>query len=226
MYKLLVIEDQVDLLKGLEINLQAEGYNVLKALRGDVGLKLAMSENPDLILLDIMLPGLNGLDICRELRTRGFEHPIIMLTAKSEEIDRVLGLEIGADDYVTKPFSLRELLARIRVRLRRQMTRTKMPSRYSFGSVEIDFEHMQTSIGGEELLMTAKEYDLLGLFVRNKGEILTRDRILAEIWGEECHVANRTVDAHILRLRQKIEKNPAEPQYILTIYGEGYKFVG
>ncbi|HET6975277.1 MAG TPA: response regulator transcription factor [Pyrinomonadaceae bacterium] len=226
MNKILVIEDQEDLINGLALNLEREGYKVAKALRGDVGIKLAMNHDPDLIVLDVMLPGMSGLDVCRELRARGFERPIIMLTAKSEEIDRVVGLELGADDYVVKPFGLRELLARIRVRLRRQASSRPMPARYVFGKVEINFETMCATRTGEQVVMTAKEYDVLRFFVRCKGEVLTRDRILNEVWGEECHVHSRTIDAHILKLRQKLENNPAEPEYILTVHGEGYKFVG
>jgi DNA-binding response OmpR family regulator len=227
MHKILVIEDQEDLVNGLAVNLEREGYQVAKALRGDTGVKLAMSQDPDLILLDVMLPGMSGLDVCRELRTRGFENPIIMLTAKGEEIDRVVGLEIGADDYVTKPFGLRELLARIRVRLRRRQTSSRgLPARYIFGKVDIDFEQMRTTREGKAVVMTAKEYDLLGFFVRRKGEVLTREQMLQEVWGAECHVAQRTVDAHILKLRQKLEDAPAEPEFILTVYGVGYRFVG
>jgi two-component system, OmpR family, alkaline phosphatase synthesis response regulator PhoP len=226
MTKILVIEDEADLLAGLEINLTREGYEVAKASRGDTGLAMAMSENPDLIVLDVMLPGMNGFDVCRELRQRGFERPVIMLTAKSDEIDKVLGLEIGSDDYVTKPFGLRELLARIRVRLRRQSRSTKTPAQYSFGSINVDFDQMRTTSGEKPVELTAKEYDLLGFFVRHRGEVLTRDRILNDVWGYNCHVAPRTVDAHILKLRHKLEKDPANPDYILTIYGEGYKFLG
>ena len=226
MYKILVIEDQEDLLNGLKVNLEIEGYQVAKALRGDTGLTMAMAQSPDLIVLDVMLPGMDGLDVCRELRRRGFENPIIMLTAKGDEIDRVVGLEVGADDYVTKPFGLRELLARIRVRLRRQPPSRRLLARYVFGAVEIDFEQMRATRKGKPVVMTAKEFDLLGFFVRCKGEVLTRDRMLNEVWGTECHVAPRTVDAHILKLRQKLEESPAEPKYILTVYGEGYKFVG
>lgn len=226
MHRILIIEDQEDLIDGLAVNLEREGYHVAKALRGDIGIKLALSQDPDLIVLDVMLPGMNGLDVCRELRGRGFERPIIMLTAKGEEIDRVVGLEIGADDYVTKPFGLRELLARIRVRLRRQPPSRRVPARYVFGPIDIDFEQMRTTRNGKPAFMTAKEYDLMALFVRCKGEVLTRDRMLNQVWGNECHVAPRTVDAHILKLRQKLENNPAEPEYILTVYGEGYRFVG
>ena len=226
MQKILVIEDQEDLINGLALNLEREGYKVAKALRGDAGIKLAMNHDPDLVVLDVMLPGMSGLDVCRELRARGFERPIIMLTAKSEEIDRVVGLELGADDYVVKPFGLRELVARIRVQLRRQAPSRQPPARYVFGKVEINFETMCATRTGEHLVMTAKEYDVMRCFVRCKGEVLTRDRILNEVWGDECHVHSRTVDAHILKLRQKLEDNPGEPEYILTVHGEGYKFVG
>src|SRR6266404_481221 len=226
MHKILLIDDQEDLVNGLAVNLEREGYNVAKALRGDIGIKLAMSQHPDLIVLDVMLPGISGLDVCRELRERGFERPIIMLTAKGEEIDRVVGLEIGADDYMSKPFGLRELLARIHVRLRRQPPRRRLPARYALGAVDVDFEQMRATREGKPVVMTAKEYELLALLVRCKGEVLTRDRMLNEVWGEECHVAPRTIDHHVLKLRQKLENNPAEPEYLLTVYGGGYKFVG
>src|SRR5437868_13308976 len=163
MAKILIVDDQEDLANGLQVNLEREGFEVAKAFTGNAGLAMALSQNPDLIVLDVMLPGMNGLDVCRELRKRGFERPIIMLTAKSEEIDRVVGLEIGADDYVTKPFGLRELLARIRVRLRRQTSSVRVPSRYSFGDIEIDFEHFQASCSGVPVVMTSKEFELLGL---------------------------------------------------------------
>jgi len=227
MSKILIVEDQEDLLKGLEINLSKEGYQVLKATRGDTGLNLAIKENPDLIILDVMLPGMNGLDVCRELRQKGSEVPIIMLTAKSEEIDRVLGLEIGADDYVTKPFSLRELLARIRVCLRRQPPHPASTlGKYRFGRIEIDFEKLRATRQSDPLELTPREYDMLQLLIRCRGEVVTRDRMLNEVWGYEVYPTTRTVDTHILKLRQKVEDDPANPQYILTIYGEGYKFVG
>jgi two-component system alkaline phosphatase synthesis response regulator PhoP len=179
------------------------------------------------VLLDIMLPGMNGLDVCSELRRKGFEAPIIMLTAKSEEVDRVVGLEIGADDYVTKPFSRRELLARIRVRLRRQPPgASEQLARYRFGQIEIDFEKCLATRNGEPLDLTAREYDILRLMIRHRGEVITRDRMLNEIWGYDAYPATRTVDSHIVKLRQKIEDDPAEPKHILSIYGEGYKFVG
>jgi two-component system alkaline phosphatase synthesis response regulator PhoP len=227
MYKILIVEDEEELLRGLEISLSKEGYRILKATRGETGVKLAIKENPDLIILDVMLPGMSGLDVCRELRQKGTDVPIIMLTAKSEEIDRVVGLEIGADDYVTKPFSLRELLARIRVRLRRQPPRVnKGPTQYCFGDVKIDFEKFVAVRKGRPLDLTPREFDILRLLIQYRGEVVTRDRLLDEVWGYEAYPSTRTVDSHILKLRQKMEDDPANPRHILTIYGEGYKFVG
>src|SRR5215472_5324654 len=165
-YRILIVEDEEDLLKGLELNLAREGYQILTAATGEEGLRIALRENPHLVLLDIMLPGINGLDVCRELRHKGFDAPIIMLTAKSEEVDRVVGLEIGADDYVTKPFSRRELLARIRVRLRRQpAAASEQLAHYRFDQVEIDFEKCSPTRNGEPLELTAKEYDILRLMI-------------------------------------------------------------
>ena len=227
MYKILIVEDEEDLLNGLAINLEGEGYEVLKATRGDEGLKLGLETHPHLIILDVMLPEMNGFDVCRVLRQKGIETPVIMLTAKSEEIDRVVGLEIGADDYVTKPFSLPELLARIRARLRRlPPPDTGPPARYRFGDVEVDFEKHQTTRKGMPLNLTAKEYDILQLLIRCRGEVVTRDRMLAEIWGYEAYPTTRTVDNHILKLRKKLEDDPAASKYILSIYGQGYKFIG
>jgi DNA-binding response OmpR family regulator len=224
--RILIIEDEPDLLRGLALNLKAEGYNVLTASRGDAGVEQALRERPELILLDIMLPGMNGLDVCRELRRRGFDAPIIMLTARAEEMDRVVGLEIGADDYVTKPFGLRELLARIRVRLRRHAPVAEGGSKLRFGAVEVDFDKHEALRQGKRIDLTAKEFEVLRLLARHRGEIVTRDRLLEEVWGYESYPTTRTVDNHILRLRQKLEEDPSDPRYILSIYGEGYKFVG
>ena len=226
-YRILIVEDEEALSKGLELNLAREGYQVLTAASGEEGMRLALRENPHLVLLDIMLPGINGLDVCRELRSKGFDAPIIMLTAKSEEVDRVVGLEIGADDYVTKPFSRRELLARIRVRLRRQPAAApEQLARYRFNGIEIDFVKCSADKNGTPIDLTAREYDILRLMIRRRGEVISRDRMLNEIWGYNAYPASRTVDTHIVKLRQKIEDDPAEPKYILSIYGEGYKFVG
>ena len=221
--RILVIEDEPDLLRGLELNLKAEGYAVLTASRGDKGMEEALRERPELILLDIMLPGMNGLDVCRELRKRGFDAPIIMLTAKAEEVDRVVGLEIGADDYVTKPFGVRELLARIRARLRKRPGQDD--SRLRFGQVEVDFARHEVVNKGQRVELTGKELEVLRLLAAHRGEIVSRDRLLEEVWGYESYPTTRTVDNHILRLRQKLEENPSDPRYILSIYGEGYKLV-
>jgi two-component system alkaline phosphatase synthesis response regulator PhoP len=220
--RILIIEDEPDLLRGLALNLKAEGYGVLTASRGDAGVEQALRERPELVLLDIMLPGMNGLDVCRELRRKGFEAPIIMLTAKAEEVDRVVGLEIGADDYVTKPFGIRELLARIRARLRRH---APAAATLRLGPVEIDFDKHEAARLGQRVELTGKEFDVLRLLARHRGEIVTRDRLLEEVWGYETYPTTRTVDNHILRLRQKLEEDPSNPRYILSIYGEGYKLV-
>jgi DNA-binding response OmpR family regulator len=226
-HRILIIEDEPDLARGLEINLRGEGYEVVKAATGDAGVKLAFRENPHLVLLDVMLPGASGFDVCRELRQRGFDAPIIMLTAKGEEIDRVVGLELGADDYVTKPFGLRELLARIRVRLRRMPRRGEEGlARYRFGPIEVDFERCRAARHERPLELTGKEFDVLRLLIRHRGELVTRDRILNEVWGYDASPTTRTVDNHVLHLRQKLEDDPANPVYILSVYGEGYKFVG
>ena len=225
--RILIIEDEPDLLRGLALNLKAEGYEALTADRGDAGAEMALRERPDLILLDIMLPGMNGLDVCRELRRRGFDKPIIMLTAKAEEVDRVVGLEVGADDYLTKPFGLRELLARIRARLRRHTPGPEAESggKLRFGEVEVDFEKHEVTRRGNRVELTGKEFEVLRLLARHRGTIVTRDRLLEQVWGFESYPTTRTVDNHILRLRQKLEENPPDPRYILSIYGEGYKLV-
>jgi two-component system alkaline phosphatase synthesis response regulator PhoP len=225
--RILIVEDEPDLLNALTLNLKAEGFTVLTASRGDLAVEQALRERPDLMLLDIMLPGKNGLDVCRELRRKGFDAPIIMLTAKAEEVDRVVGLEIGADDYVTKPFGIRELLARIRVRLRRHTPApTETDAKLRFGKVIIDFDRHEAERAGERVELTAKEFDVLRLLARHPGEIVTRDRLLEEVWGYETYPTTRTVDNHILRLRQKLEDDPSNPRHILSIYGEGYKFIG
>jgi DNA-binding response OmpR family regulator len=226
MYRILIVEDQADLADGLEINFKKEGYTVLKASTGEEALKLVTRELPDLMVLDVMLPGMSGLDVCRELRSKSIEIPIIMLTAKSDEIDRVVGLEIGADDYMTKPFSLRELLARVRVRLRRQPPQTDVLARYRFGHVELDFEKGRATVHDELVDLTQKELEVMRFLIRNRGNVVSRERLLDEVWGYEVYPTTRTVDTHILRLRKKLEEDQANPQYILSIYGEGYKFVG
>jgi DNA-binding response OmpR family regulator len=229
MATILIVEDETDIARGIELNLKKEGFGVSRVARGDEAVDAVLRQNPDLILLDLMLPGMNGLDVCRSLRQRGLETPIIMLTAKGEELDRVLGLEIGADDYVTKPFSIRELLARIRVRLRRaqapRATRTVGPDHYRIGEVEIDFERRLATRAGTPLDMSPKELEVLRLLIRHRGDVVTRDTMLNEVWGYEATPTTRTVDTHIVKLRQKIEHGPANPTHILSVYGEGYKYI-
>ncbi len=226
MYKLLIVEDQADLAKGLEVNLKKEGYAVSKAGSGEEALKLVTQENPDLIILDVMLPGMSGFDVCRQLRSKSIEIPIIMLTAKSEEIDRVVGLELGADDYMTKPFSLRELQARVRARLRRQPAQGEIMPRYRFGNVEIDFEKYTVTVKNKTVDLTQKEFEIMRFLIRNRDTVVSRDRLLNEVWGYEAYPTTRTVDTHILKLRKKLEEDQANPKYILSVYGGGYKFVG
>jgi len=225
--KILIIEDEEDLVKGLKLNLADEEYEVDWASDGLEGLRKALQETPDLIILDIMLPEKNGLEVCRELRQKNIRIPIIMLTAKGEEIDKVVGLEIGADDYITKPFSVRELLARLKAHLRRAEREVNTPaSIYSFNDVEIDFAHFKARRKGKELDLTSTEMDILKYLIAHRGEVVTRDDLLDKIWGYDSYPTTRTIDNHILKLRKKIEDDPAHPRYILSVYGGGYRFVG
>jgi DNA-binding response OmpR family regulator len=224
--KILIIEDEEDLVKGLRLNLKDEGYQVVWASDGEQGLERVFKEKPDLILLDIMLPKKDGLAICRELREKKISIPIIMLTAKGEEIDKVVGLEIGADDYITKPFSVRELLARIKAHLRREERGARsIPDIFTFGDVEIDFNHLRVKRKDREWDLTSLEADVLKYFLSRPGEVVKRDDLLDKIWGYEKFPTTRTIDNHILKLRKKIEENPSHPRHILSVYGEGYRFV-
>lgn len=224
MPRILIIDDEPEMVRGLEDNLRFEGYQTLAATNGKDGLGLALREAPDLILLDIMMPEMSGWDVCRALRQKGIDVPVIMLTARGEEVDRVLGLELGADDYVTKPFSLRELLARVRAVLRRPGPRQKFEE-FAFGDVRLHLRGRQAFKAGKEIQLTRKEFDLLRYLVEHRGEVITRDRLLDEVWGYEHFPTTRTVDTHILRLRQKFEKDSERPAYILTVHGQGYKFI-
>ena len=225
MPRILIVDDEPEMVRGLEDNLRFEGYQTLAAANGKDGLALALREAPDLILLDIMLPEMSGWDVCRALRQKGVDVPVIMLTARGEEVDRVLGLELGADDYITKPFSLRELLARVRAVLRRPGPRRKFEE-FAFGDVRLHLRARQAFKGGREVRLTRKEFDLLRYLAEHRGEVLTRDRLLEEVWGYERFPTTRTVDTHILRLRQKFEPDPERPVHILTVHGQGYKFAG
>ena len=225
MPRILIIDDEPEMVRGLSDNLRFEGYQILSATNGRDGLALALSDVPDLILLDVMMPEMSGWDVCRELRRKDLDIPVIMLTARGEEVDRVLGLELGADDYVTKPFSLRELLARVRAVLRRPGPRRKFEE-FAFGDVRLHLRGRQAFKAGKEVRLTRKEFDLLRYLVEHQSEVITRDRLLDEVWGYERFPTTRTVDAHILRLRQKFEPDPEHPAYILTVHGQGYRFGG
>ena len=223
--RILIVDDEPEIVRGLEDNLRFEGYQTLVATNGEDGLRLAASEAPDLVLLDIMMPRLSGWDVCRELRRKGIDVPIIMLTARGEEADRVRGLELGADDYLAKPFSLRELLARVRAVLRRPGPRRKFEE-FAFGDARLRLAERQAFKHGIEVPLTRKEFDLLRYLVEHPGEVITRDRLLDEVWGYDHFPTTRTVDTHVLRLRQKFERDPERPRHIVTAHGQGYRFVG
>ena len=226
----LIIEDEENLQEALKYNLEREGYEVITASDGVRGLGLARERLPDLVILDVMLPQLDGLEVCRLLR-REHDTPIIMLTAKGEEVDRVVGLELGADDYITKPFSMRELLARLRTVLRRTRNHARddaLPSSEVFtsGDLEVDLGSHIVRLAGEELELKPREFDLLALLVANKGRAFTRDQILERLWGQDYIGDTRTVDVHIRWIRQKLETGPGSPHRIITIRGVGYRFQG
>ena len=226
MKRILVIEDEPQMLLGLRDNLELEGYEVQTAADGEQGLIKAAAFNPDLVILDLMLPKKNGFDVCRELRDRSSSTSIVMLTARSAETDKVLGLELGADDYVTKPFSITELLARVRAVLRRTTTRPPTEDIVRIGELEIDFKLHQARREKRRVEFTAREFELLRYFVQHRGKVVTREQILNEVWGYEEFPTTRTIDNFVAKLRQKIERATHEPEHILTIHGSGYKFVG
>jgi two-component system alkaline phosphatase synthesis response regulator PhoP len=225
--EILIIEDETGILMSLKDEFESQGYVVHAAEDGENGLELARKKKPDLIILDIMLPVLDGYDVCKRLRMEGDRTPIIMLTVKDKEVDKVLGLELGADDYVTKPFSFAELTARVKALFRRTEELTKDLTRYSFGHIDLDFEKYEAKIGGKRLDLTTLEFHMLKFFIQNKGRVLSRDDILDRIWGEDnVSVSFRTVDSHIANIRKKIEDDQTDPRHILSIRGVGYKFVG
>jgi two-component system alkaline phosphatase synthesis response regulator PhoP len=224
-HRVLIVEDEPDMVLGLKDNFEFEGYEVLTASDGAMGLERARTQKPDLVILDIMLPKLSGLEVCKALRGEGFEAPIVMLTARGQEIDKVVGLELGADDYVTKPFSIRELLARVRAILRRTEGTKRRLSRYRFSDVDLDFEVYKATRGGTPLELSPREFELLRYLIERKGETVSRDRLLEDVWGYESYPSTRTVDTHIAKLRAKIGDSGSEPKFILTIHGVGYKFV-
>lgn len=226
MKRLLLIEDEPGLVLTLRDRLAREGYAFETCGDGESGLERAAREPFDLILLDVMLPRLNGFDVLRELRKRGVDTPVIMLTAKGQVVDKVVGLKLGADDYVTKPFEMVELLARIEAKLRRAPAVVHPSEGYQFDDVRVDFRRAEVTKGGEPLDLSAREFQLLKYFIEHRGATLTREELLNEVWGYNAMPSTRTVDVHVAWLRQKIEVNPRHPQYILTIHGMGYKFAG
>jgi two-component system alkaline phosphatase synthesis response regulator PhoP len=224
--KILVVEDEPGIRLSLVDELESTGYQVFTAGDGETALAIAGREKPDLILLDLMLPVLDGYEVCKKLRMRGDRTPIIMLTVKDKEIDKVLGLELGADDYMTKPFSLRELTARVKAVFRRTEERSSGLESFSFRGIDLDFKNFEASKKGKKVDLTPLEFHMLKLLVERKGEVLKRDDFLDRIWGEDnVSVSSRTVDSHIANIRKKIEDDPSNPRHILSIRGVGYKFV-
>ena len=224
----LVVEDEAALVTLLRYNLEREGFRVIDAANGEEALLIVKEQRPDLILLDWMLPALSGIEVCRQIR-RSPEHrrtPVIMLTARGEESDKLRGLEVGADDYVTKPFSITELLARVRAVLRRSGQQKPTADAIHIGDIEIDFKLHQARRGKARIEFTTREFDLLRYFVQHTGQVVTREQILNEVWGYEEFPTTRTIDNFVAKLRQKIERAPHAPEHILTIHGSGYKFVG
>jgi two-component system alkaline phosphatase synthesis response regulator PhoP len=224
--RLLLVEDEAGLVMTLTDRLAREGYAVESTTDGESGLERASKEPFDLVLLDVMLPRLGGFDVMRELRQRGIETPVIMLTARGQVVDRVVGLKLGADDYVTKPFEMVELLARIEAKLRR-VPKTLHPAEgHQFGEIRMDFRKAEITKAGAPLELSAREFQLLRYFIEHRGATLSREELLNEVWGYNSMPTTRTVDVHVAWLRQKIEPNPRHPQYILTVHGMGYKFAG
>ncbi|MFC1766406.1 response regulator transcription factor [Planctomycetota bacterium] len=225
MSKILIIEDEESILMALTDDLALEGYEVTGAEDGLQGLSLAKAKHYDLIILDIMLPKMDGYEVCKQLRQAGLVTPILMLTAKSQEIDKILGLELGADDYVTKPFSPRELLARVKAILRRTKLMQEATDAYCFGDVDIDFKKCEVKKKGQPVYFTALEFALISFLIQHKDQVLDRSAILDGVWGEEVYVLPKTVDTHIGHLRKKIEDDPANPKHIIGLRGMGYKFI-
>ena len=224
--KILIVEDEPNMVAGLRDNFEFEGYTVITARDGVEGLQRALDESPDLVVLDVMMPRMSGLEVCKQLRAKRGSIPIIMLTARGQEVDKVVGLELGADDYVTKPFSIRELLARVKAVLRRTAVVPKDMDQHSFADVEVDLKRCRVVKAGKAIDISSKEFELLKYFICHSGEILCRDRLLEEVWGYDNYPTTRTVDTHLVRLRQKLEPDPEQPQYFLTVHGTGYRFVG
>jgi DNA-binding response OmpR family regulator len=225
--KILVVEDEPAILRGLQDNLRLEGFDVLTASDGESGYKLAIAAKPDLMILDLMLPRMSGYEVCRKLRTGGVNTPILILTARGEETDRVLGLDLGADDYVTKPFSIRELLARVRALLRRAAPAIPAVAPFDqlrFSGAFLDFQKYEASKDGHAVDLTRKEFGIVKFLASRPGVVVSRDELLNEVWGYDAYPTTRTVDNHIASLRAKLEPDAANPRHFLTVHGVGYKF--
>lgn len=224
MTRVLVVEDDAELLDGLKDNLEAEGYDVLTAGDGEQGVVEAIRSRPDAIILDIVLPKLSGFDVCRKLRDRRVHAPILMLTARSQEADKIRGLELGADDYLTKPFGLKELLARLRAMIRRASRFTNDVETWHFGEIDVHVRHQEVRKGGRKVTLTSLEFEVLCYLIERRGQTVPRDDLLMEVWGYQAFRTTRAVDNLIGRLRQKLERDAQRPVHILTVYGTGYKF--
>jgi two-component system alkaline phosphatase synthesis response regulator PhoP len=224
--RVLIIEDEPGLVLTLTDRLKSEGYEVHSAADGPSGLERGARERWDVILLDVMLPGASGFDVCRDLRQKGVTSPVIMLTARGQVVDKVLGLKLGADDYLTKPFDMLELVARIEVQLRRRAAAGAGTAPYRFGDIAVDFRKAEVTRAGRPVEVSAREFLLLKYFIEHREATLSRDELLNDVWGYHSMPSTRTVDVHVAWLRQKIEPSPRHPQYILTVHGLGYKFIG
>ncbi len=228
--KILIVEDEEPIMMGLRENLVVAGYNVVEATTGTEGLEKGLKERPDLILLDLMLPGMSGYEVCRELRDKGMHMPIIMLTARQEDFDKLHGFEMGADDYVTKPFSVEELLARVRANLMRGERRKDNSDNFEFGTFILDMDarllrkKKKNGAKTEDITLTKTEFDLLAYFCANEGKALSRDQVMNDVWGMEYYGTQRSLDSFVASLRHKIEVDSAKPKHILTVHGVGYKF--
>ncbi len=226
MERILIVDDEKKLLRSLEDFFSTQGYEVLCAARGDEAVRIAMEKAPDLLILDIMLPDISGYDVCRQVKAKLPSARVIMLSAKGEEMDKVLGLELGADDYMTKPFGVRELLARVRTLTRRGESKPDEIARYVIGDATIDLKGFQVVRGGKATPLTAMEAKIIRYLIAHRNDVVTREKLLDEIWGYDVYPTTRTVDNLILKLRKKIEKNHNTPRVLLTVYGAGYKFIG
>lgn len=225
MTRILIIEDDLALLRGLKDNFVEEGYEVSTATDGETGYRMIREKDPDLVILDLMLPKMSGYEVCRMVRDKGIPTPILMLTARGEEADRILGLDLGADDYVSKPFSIREVLARVRALVRRAHPPTALPDELRFEDVVVDFRRCETAKGGQPIELTRREYGLLRFLAARAGEVVRRGELLEEVWGSKDYITVRTVDNHVASLRAKLEEKASKPRHLLTMRGMGYKFV-